>query len=216
LDICDRLRKAGIYDEDLPQYEVHVLEQFDPDAAVRLLQDWLVSHPDDLATQLHLSAIALRIGRNELVRSDLSLMPPPRTVAPFLGAVAVQILKTQGKPNEALQYAYELLRLNFLDPVAHRAYQFVLLPFGPMPTIDDHETVQANSAVTILEDGTGEEHTFVIEPVPTDGRRFQDELPPTTTLAQELIGKRTSDSVVLASGSLGVAFSGRLRPDSSI
>lgn len=202
LDICDRLRKAGMYDEDLLQYEVHVLEQFDPVAAIPLLQEWLATHPDDLAAQLHLSTIALRIGRNELVRSDLHSMPSPRTVAPFLGAVAVQILKTQGKPNEALQYAYELLRLNFLDPVAHRAYQFVLLPFGPMPTIGDHETVQTDSAVTILEDGSGEERIFVIEPIPSDGRRFQDELPATTALAQELMGKRTGDSVVLASGSL--------------
>jgi tetratricopeptide (TPR) repeat protein len=202
LDICDRLRMAGVYDEDLLQYEVHVLEQYDPDEAIRLLQERLTSHPDDLATQLHLSKIALRIGRNELVRADPSRMPSPATVTPFFGAVAVQILKTQGKPNEALLYAYELLRLNFLDPGAHRAYQFVLLPFGPMPSIEDHDTVQANSAVTILEDGTGEERTFVIEPILSDGHRFQDELPLTATLAQELIGKRAGDGVVLASGSL--------------
>ncbi len=90
LDICERLRKAGVYNVDLLQYEVRVLEQYDPDEAIRLLQEQLKTDTDDLVTQLHLSMIAHRIGRTDLVCSDSSRMPTPKTVTPFLGAVAVQ------------------------------------------------------------------------------------------------------------------------------
>src|SRR5260370_20498662 len=202
LDICERLRKAGVYNVDLLQYEVRVLEQYDPDEAIRLLQEQLKTDTDDLVTQLHLSMIAHRIGRTDLVCSDSSRMPTPKTVTPFLGAVAVQILKSHGKPNEALLYAYELLRLHFNDPIAHRAYQFVLLPFGPMPTIQDHDVVQTDTAVTVLEDGTVEDRTFVIEEFPADGPRYQEELAPDTSLARKLVGKRSEDAVALAPGSL--------------
>ena len=78
LDTCDRLRKAGVYDPDLLQYEVRVLEQYDPEEAIRLLQEHLAAHPDDLDTQLHLSMIALRIGRNELICADPSRMAKSR------------------------------------------------------------------------------------------------------------------------------------------
>lgn len=204
LDVCGRLRKAGAYSADLLQYEVRVLEQYDPDEAIRLLQEHLRIDHDDLATQLHLSMIAHRVGRTDLVCSDPSRMPPPHNVTPFLGAVAVQILKLYGKPDEALKYAYDLLRLHFHDPIAHRAYQFVLMPFGFAPTIEDQDVVQIGSAVTVTEDVTGEERTFVIEETPASGPRFQDQLAPNTSLAREMIGKRAGETVVLAAGSLAL------------
>jgi len=71
-----------------------------------------------------------------------------------------------------------------------------------MPTIQDHDVVQTDTAVTVLEDGTGEERTFVIEEVPADGPRYQDELAPDASLARELVGKHSGDAVVLAPGSL--------------
>jgi tetratricopeptide (TPR) repeat protein len=202
LDTCERLRKAGVYGSDFLQYEIAVLEQYDPNEAIRLLQEQLKSNPDDLLTQLHISMIAVRIGRSDLITSDPMRMPPPNTVTPFMGAIAVQIMKSQGHPDAALKYAYELLRLHFHDPLAHRAYQFVLLPYGPMPTIDEHEAAQADSAVTVLEDRTAEERVFVIEDVPNDGHRFQDELAPNSLLASELIGRRVGDAVVLAPGTV--------------
>jgi tetratricopeptide (TPR) repeat protein len=202
LETCERLRKVGAYSPDLLQYEIAVLEQYDPNEAIRLLQEQMKLDPNDLPTELHISTIAFRIGKTDFIVSDPSRMPTPKTVNPFTGAVAAQIMKSQGHPDEALKYGYELLRLHFLDPLAHRAYQFVLLPFGAMPNIEEHSAVQLDSAVTVVEDGTGEERKFVIEDIPTDGHRFQDELAPDSSLAHELIGKRVGDSIVLAQGSI--------------
>jgi tetratricopeptide (TPR) repeat protein len=202
LDTCERLRKADAFSPDLLQYEVAVLEQYDPSEAIQLLQHQLTLNPGDRLTQLHISMIASRIGREELVVSDLARMPSPESVSPFFGAVAVQIMKSKGHPDDALKYAYELLRLHFDDPVAHRAYQFVLLPLGPIAPIEEHGLAQVGSAVSVEEEGPGGTRVFVIEDFPIDGCRFNDEIAPNSFLAAQLIGRREGDEIVLAKGSV--------------
>ena len=202
LATCEAFRTAGIERRDLLDYELHVLEQYDIEAAVRVLKEHLSKHSDDNTAQLRLSLIGLRTSNKELICSDPKRMPDVGKITPEGGRAAVQVLKLGGRPDHALKYAYDLLRLNFSEPAAHRAYQFVLMPFGPMPNIVEYETVQIDAAVTYLEDGIGIPHTIVIEQPPQDGRGFSDQIPPDNTLARQMIGKRVGDSFTLAKGTI--------------
>jgi tetratricopeptide (TPR) repeat protein len=152
IETCESFRKEAVDNPELLQYEIAVLEQYDVNAAIRLLNDRLTRNPDDDVARLRLSLIGLNLGKNELVCADPARMPDVQQVTAAGGAAAVQVLKLGGNPDAALQYAYELLRLHFSEPAAHRAYQFVLLPFGPQPKIAEIDIAGANAAVSYTED----------------------------------------------------------------
>jgi tetratricopeptide (TPR) repeat protein len=202
IETCESFRKEGVDNPELLQYEIAVLEQYDVNAAIRLLNDRLAKNPDDDVARLRLSLIGLNLRKNELVCADPARMPDVQQVTAAGGAAAVQVLKLGGNPDAALEYAYKLLRLHFSEPAAHRAYQFVLLPFGPQPRIAEVDIVGANAAVSYTEDGVVIPHTLVIEDPPPTGPRFNDEVSPNNPLAIELAGKRVGDRFVLATGNL--------------
>jgi tetratricopeptide (TPR) repeat protein len=202
LETCDGFRREGIENPDLLNYEINVLEQFDADAAVRVLQEHLAKEPDDAVARLRLSLIGLRTDNKDLVCNDPSRLPDVSKVTPEGGGAVVHVLKLGGRPDDALVYAYELLRLHFADADAHRAYQFSLLPFGPMPKVIEFEVAGPETAVTYQEEGLNIPHTVVIENSPKEGPRFPDQVSPDGFLARQLAGKRVGDSFILAKGSI--------------
>jgi tetratricopeptide (TPR) repeat protein len=202
LETCRSFRREGVENPSLLNYEVTVLEQYDPDAAIIVLKDHLAKWPADDVARVRLSLLGLRTDRKELVTRDISLLPKVDKVTPEGGAAVVQVLKFGGEPDAALMYAYELLRLNFDEPAAHRAYQFVLLPFGPSPKIEEHLTVGRDSAVSYVEEGTETIRTVVFEEPVQTSPQFHDSKPLNSALGRELNGKRLGDSFVLAPGNI--------------
>lgn len=202
LETCSTLRANGVFDHDLILYEVHTLEQYDVSAAIAALKQYLTKHPEDLLAKLRLSVIGLNWNRPDIIDGRPDLMPPVTDVSVRNGRAAIQVMKMGGYPNEALAYAYELLRLHFNDAEAHRAYTFNLLPFEPRPAVPEFSEIREGCAVCYVEDDETQERWMIIEDAANpDVLRW--EYRPDHPLSQEMKGKRVGDRVILASGTLG-------------
>jgi len=199
LDVCQMLRRNGIEDPDLFGTEVGILERYDPAGAVELIQERLRHRPDDKTLRLHLSVIGLRIGRAEIVSGDPSEMPAATEVPPHRGRAAVWVMRMTGHPEEAVRYAYNLLRRHFGDIEANRAYRASMDPIGPNPNIPFPDVVGRDTAVRFMEEGTTTERWVVIEDAFEPDSKL-DEISPDSLLAKNLDGKRVGDSFTLAEG----------------
>ena len=202
LDVCTEFRKAGVRNPELLQYEITVLEEYDVEDAVHVIQEHLGDHPDDQLMRLRLSSLGIRMNRHEIVDADPHHMPPVDQVPPTVGVEAVRVMKSAGRPEDALSYGYELLRRHFSDPDAHRAYTLALLPIGPKPSMQEFETAEVGTAVCYVEENTDERHWIVIEDPPAGAPRFNDETSTTGPIARELIGKQVGERFTLAPSSI--------------
>jgi tetratricopeptide (TPR) repeat protein/predicted nucleic acid-binding protein len=202
LEICAALRANGVLDHDLILYEVQTLEEYDVSAAITALQEYLHKHPDDIIAKLRLSMIGLNWNRQDVVDARLSAMPPVADVSVQNGRAAIQVMKMGGHPNEALAYAYELLRLHFNDAQAHRAYTFTLLPFEPRPGVPECSEAKVGCAVCYVEDDETQERWIIIEDSP-DPDITRSEYPPDHALSLAVDGKKVGDKVTLSVGSFG-------------
>jgi tetratricopeptide (TPR) repeat protein len=199
LEVCRKLRADGALVEGAFEVELEILERNDITSAIYLLDDYLKLHPDDRIMRLRRSAAARAIGNNERVITDAELMPPAREVLPALGRVAVNLMREGGRPNEALSYAYELLRRNPGDPDAHSAFLSALGPFGPMPTVPDFETAQLGCAVCYVEQETNAEVWVILEDAP-DADESNGEYRATSSLTKQLRGRRLGDKFQIPEG----------------
>ena len=162
LDVCRMLRQSGIEDSDLFETEVGILERYDPDGAVELIQEKLRHRSDDKTLRLHLSVIGLRIGRMDIISGDPSEIPSASEVPPHRGRAAVWVMRMTGHPEEAVRYAYDLLRRHFGDIEANRAYRASMDPIGPL-NIPFPDVIGRGTAVSFVEEGTTTERWVIIE-----------------------------------------------------
>jgi tetratricopeptide (TPR) repeat protein len=199
LEVCRKLRIDGALVEGAFEFELEILERNDLTAAIHLLDQYLEVHPDDRIMRLRRSAAERALGHNKQVTIDPEAMPPAREVLPSLGRVAVTLMREAGRPNEALSYAYELLRRNPGDPDAHRAFLSALGPFGPMPAVPDFETAQLGCAVCFVEPETNAESWAILEDAP-DADESMGEYGPSSPLMKQLRGRRLGDKFQLPDG----------------
>jgi len=199
LRTCQSLREAGVWDRELLDLEISILERYDADSAIKLLQQHIRDYPDDKVMRLRLSVIGQRLGLPDLVISDPTNVPRIQDVAPHVGRTVVGVLKRAGHPNDALRYAYELLRCNYSSVEAHSAYLFAMNPFEPKPDMNAPDAVQAGTAVRYTERSEDTPHWVVVEdsPNPDESR---DEIAPDHHLAKQLIGKRIGEEFIIAKG----------------
>ncbi|HVN26966.1 MAG TPA: hypothetical protein VMT64_00690, partial [Candidatus Binataceae bacterium] len=199
LEVCRKLRAENAMVEGAFEFELEILERHDPQAAIHLLDEYLEVHPGDRVMKLRRSAAARSLGHPDQAAREPEDMPSAREVKPSLGRVAVNLMREGGHPNEALNYAYELLRRHPDDPDAHRAFLSALGPFGPMPTVPDFETAQPGCAVCFVEQDGGAESWAVLEDAP-DADEARREYGPASTLAKHLRGRRIGDKFQLGEG----------------
>ena len=196
LEVCRKLRAEGALVAGALEFELEILERNDLLSAVRLLDDHLLNNPHDSVMRLRRSVAARKIGRNELAFTNPESMPPAREVLPSLGRLAVNLMREAGRPNEALSYAYDLLRRNPNDPDAHRAFLSVLGPIGPMASVRDFETAQLGCAVCFVETDTNVESWAILEDAP-DADESAGEYGPSSSIAKQLRGRRPGDKFQL-------------------
>lgn len=199
LEVCRKLRAEGALVEGALEFELEILERNDLVSAVRLLDGHLLNNPQDSVMRLRRSVAARKINRNELVFANPESMPPAREVLPSLGRIAVNLMRESGRPNEALSYAYELLRRNPNDPDAHRAFLSVLGPLGPMPSVRDFEIAQLGCAVCFVDADTNVEGWAILEDAP-DADESIGEFGASSSLAKQLRGRRVGDKFQLPEG----------------
>jgi tetratricopeptide (TPR) repeat protein len=202
LDTCSALRASGVFNRDLILCEVGTLEQYDVNGAIAALNNYLEERPDDKIVRLRLSIIGTNWNRPEIVDGRPSIMPVVTEVDVHNGRAAVQVMKLGGYPDDALAYAYALLRLHFSDSEAHRAYTFNLLPFEPRPTVPEFAEVKVGCAVCYIEEYETQETWMIIEDAPNPDISRQ-EYGPDHPLSREIMGKKVGEKVILSPSSLG-------------
>src|SRR5262249_32446849 len=145
-------------------YEVDLLEKYNFHEAIGVLQDFLKVHPDDTVARLRLSNIGLKYGFANLIDGRVEVLPQVESFSAIEHALAtVQILRFTKQPDAALRYAYQLLRLHFGEPDAHRSMLIALGPFGEKPTVSQPQLVEPGTAVAFIEESGSSERWVVIE-----------------------------------------------------
>ncbi len=175
------------------------LERNDPEAALVGLEGLLSENPGDRVLKLRRSIIAARLGKSELVVADPNSMPPAREIPPALGRAAVQFMRDGGRANEALAYAYELLRRQGGNVDAHRAYLAALGPMGPMPHVPDFDTANSGCALSFVEEGSNVEKWVLLEDA-NDADESIDEYGPQHPMTRVVKGKKAGEKFQLPEG----------------
>lgn len=201
IDVCAGLRRHGVIDRELVLFEVQVLEQYDVERAISALREYLEQNPDDRGVRLRLSVIGLTWNRPEITDARPRSMPPVADVDVRVGLTAVQVMKFGGFPDEALRYAYELLRRHFGDIQAHRAMITSLNPAGTPPVIPKFEEVVVGTAVSYIEEGEAQVKWAIIEDCP-EPELARSEYSPEHPLARALMSKKIGERAVLAHGAV--------------
>src|SRR5208282_6186841 len=126
-------------------------------------------------------------------------MPSAREIPPALGRAAVQFMRDGGRANEALAYAYELLRRRGGSVDSHRAYLAALGPVGPMPHVPDFDTAGPGAALSFVEDNSSTERWILLEDA-DDADEALDEYGPQHPMTRAVKGKKAGEKFPLPEG----------------
>ncbi|HWA78659.1 MAG TPA: tetratricopeptide repeat protein [Polyangiaceae bacterium] len=230
LDVCERARRHGIFDGFLLQCELTLLDRYDPDAALSVLEEFIRREPDNKRARLHLVNLALRLGRNDLASNHFAMLPGVMEAEVDEGAAVVAALAHMGRRGEAIEYGYDLLRRWFADHRAHRAFRDAIMfrdvetdvdatKSGVSPREGENErgipgdvseqandagaadvTVAPGVAVRLVEPGVPTEQWFVLEDSKVQASGVDCEIRADSALALKLSGKKIGDEVALSEG----------------
>ncbi len=198
-EISRQLHPEQAIDAGTSANQLDKLEHNDPEAALAGIEELLREHPDDRVLRLRRSIVAARLGKSDLVVADPNAMPSAREIPPALGRAAVQFMRDGGRANEALAYAYELLRHQGASVDSHRAYLTALGPVGPMPHIPDFDVAGPGAALSFVEENSNTERWIMLEEA-NDADESLDEYGSQSQMARAVKGKRAGERFQLPEG----------------
>jgi tetratricopeptide (TPR) repeat protein len=197
---CKDLRLKGVRDEKLFEYELWVLERYEPQAALALIQEELLHKPDDPALLLARSIFGLRLRRTDLLCGDPLLLPQYDDSQAERCRQVIEVLWAAGQHEAALRYAYEALRHHANDADTHRAYIGLFLRLRPEDRHDLLESpsrVEPGAAIQYRDLATEKEAWLVVEDNPRPDA-FPDEIGPEDARLVRLRDVAVGDTVVLS------------------
>ena len=201
LDTFRRLREAGAIDRALLDNELSLLETYDTDAAITILEEEISRRPDDTELKLRRSILGLTLDRADLVDQDPSSVPKADEVEPRRARDAVLVLRAIGYETDAVKYAYDVIRHNFQDPDAHTVFIQALAPFPTEPQLKEPDSVETDVTVCYMEQGDPVPHWIIVEDQPDPDSQFLElELSPETELCKAMMGKKVGNTFLLAKG----------------
>ncbi len=200
LNVCAVARNAGIFDAGLLEWELRLLDRYDPDTALTVLQEFVRREPANQGALIHLVNLALRQGNTAIAAAYASQIPPVTDVEAEEGAAVVAVLGELNKPNEAVAYAYDLLRRHFNDHRAHRAFRDAMINRHRDSEPEAPTEVRPGVAVCLVEDHCVSPQWFVLEDSSVPAAGVQQEIALDSSLAGRLIGKKVGDQVALSEG----------------
>ena len=202
LDIFEKLRQAGASDRNLLYKELSLLEQYDTDKAIKILEEEISRQPDDKELKLERSWMGLALGKPELIDQEPSSLPEPDQVNPQMALKVVRVLKAIGQEPLAIQYGYEVLRGNFEDPDAHKAFTAVILEVEEgQSKPESPECVETGVVVSYVEQGDSFIHQVIVEDTPNPDSKFPErEISPDNEICKAMMGKKVGETFVLAQG----------------
>ena len=200
-EIASRLHPESAIEAGAVAGQLEKLERDDPEAALAGLEELLREHSEDRVLRLRRSIVAARLGKVDLVVADPNAMPPAREIPPALGRAAVQFMRDGGRANEALAYAYELIRRQGASVDSHRAYLAAVGPVGPIPHVPDFDTAGPGAALSFVEEGSATERWILLEES-NDADESLEEYGPQHPMSRALKGKRVGEKFQLPEGRL--------------
>jgi tetratricopeptide (TPR) repeat protein len=197
LDTCQALYDRGVREWDFQEFESQYLEEYDYKKAISRLQEFIAANPDHRVAKLRLAIVAMRYGQNGLAQISEATLPSPEELPMRYALAVIHLLQWQDNGTLAVDYAYRMLRAHTSELEAHKAYLASLTP-GSRPDIPaTMEKVEIGSAVQYSEGGDAPIGWFVLEVTDKPSTEFE-ELPTSTDIAKELLGKKVGDSFILA------------------
>lgn len=194
------LLSRGVNDWNTVSFGVQYVQRYKPSQAADILKDFLRVNPDHKFAKLYRSVLGVMHDRSEWVTGAIAELPNIDELPPENIMQVVHVLRFAGNPDAAVDYAYSYLRLHMKSPEAHRAVVLSMSVFEPVPTIQPTlETVAVGAAVRYDEVPSGEPDWIIIEDTDDPVGELK-EIPKSSRLAQELLGKKVGDQFVLAPG----------------
>ena len=201
LETFRELRQAGVTDRILLDNELSLLEMYDTDSAIEILNEEISRQPEDKALKLRRSRLGLMLDQPDLVEHDPSSVPAANEVEPRIAVDAVRVLKAIGQEQYAVQYAYEVIRHNFQNPDAHVAFTLALGLFGNELQLENPDCVETDAAVCYVERGAPALHWIIVEATPDPDLHLPEtELSPDHATCKAMLGKKVGETFVLAPG----------------
>jgi predicted Zn-dependent protease len=197
LDTCQALYDRGVREWDLQEFESQYLEEYDYQKAITRLQEFIAANPGHRVAKLRLAIVAMRYGQNALAQVSEEMLPAPEELPMRYAVAVIQLLQWQGSGKLAVDYAYRVLRSHTSEIDAHKAYLASLVPGSrPVDIPATMDEVEIGSAVQYTEGSDTPVGWFVLEDTERPSAEFE-ELPASTDIAKELLGKKVGDSFVL-------------------
>lgn len=202
MEVCAELKRRGQDPWEVVRFEVQFVQKYSREKAVARLDDFLGAHPGHKLATLTRSIIGVQSQQPALVVTRTDLLPSVEELPLEYITPTIHVLRFGGMGNETVDYAYRYLRLHFNDMRAHQALMLSLMPGDPSITIPPaQEAVEVGSAVAVYDDVNGVIRWFVLEATDKPNADFE-EISADSSLAQELVGKRVGETVVLAKGQM--------------
>ncbi len=158
------LRQAGVTDRTLLDNELSLLEMYDTNRAIEILNEEISQRPEDKVLKLWRLRLGLALDRTDLVDHDPSSVPAANEVEPCMAVEAVRVLKAIGQEQYAVRYAYVVIRHNFGNPDVHRAFMLASGPLGSEPQLENPDSVETDTAVCYVEQGAPPDAGFLLRP----------------------------------------------------
>lgn len=202
VEFCEQLREHGIWEKKAFELEVFYRETYnDDEGAKKLMQDFLEapvepSYVPHVRTRL--SLLGIRTNQDELIEDDPTKLPSVIGVEAHIGRWVAYVLRYGKEPIKAVEYAYELLRLNQNHKDAHMAMIGTMLPSGPPIEIAKPEVVAPGVAVEYQENDTGQIRWHIIEDSEVCAPKLDwREFPVDHPVSCDLLGKKCGDQFYL-------------------
>jgi tetratricopeptide (TPR) repeat protein len=162
--VCRELRDAGESDSRIILTEISIVQMYDPQEALRIANEYHCRHPDNHHVALWQSTLALRLGRRDLLISDLNRLPTADAVTPEGSGLVINVLRATDQSDEAIRYAYQALRTHFEQEFAHGQFIATFLRLSPtLRALDVGGTAGPGTAVCYREERAEADRWMIIE-----------------------------------------------------
>jgi len=203
-EFAEKLRANGLWERKLFDLELGYREKYHDDKGARKVMEEFLADPPDQSyvpyVRLRLSLLGIRTGKKDLIERDPTKLPQVTEVNAQIGRWVAFVLRHGQEPIRGVDYAYELVRLNWDQSDAHIAMIESILPHvGPAVDIKHPEEIVAPGiAVQYQEDDTHELCWHIIEnSVITKPESSRNEFPIDHPVSKEMLGKKRGERFYL-------------------
>ncbi|MCD0462056.1 tetratricopeptide repeat protein [Roseiconus lacunae] len=200
LDVCRTLRANNSDTDATRSMELQILFGYVPKEAEELVEQLLEEHPEERGLYAWLCHIKTRL-HGVYDQLQLSKLPTADQVTVFESQRVLAPLLASSRYTDAVRYAYEVLRYNQDDEIAHGRYLWTFMQFARQSDLKLDPSVAGPECVVVYSESGGELKTILIEKDLYE-KRFDGEVAEDNELAKLLQGKKAGDTFSVSVESL--------------